>query len=101
MSFATVLAEDRRLVILRMLTEAQGFEANETVLKLGLDRFLHHVGRDILRADIQYLTDHQLVRIEKMKVAAGDLWLVTLTASGEDVARGRLHPGVARLSPEG
>jgi hypothetical protein len=98
-NFAEVLAEDRRLVILRSLSEVTGFRLNEDVLKSALNHLGHDVGRDVIRADIQYLTDHGLARIGKLTMPSGELWLVTLTSAGGDVAHGRYHPGVAQLSP--
>jgi hypothetical protein len=101
MSFATLLAEDRRLVILRCLAEMPGWEANEGVLRTGLAHFGHRVGMDIVRAELQFLADHELVRIEKLHSAGGELWLATLTGAGRDVAEGdRVHPGVKRRGPE-
>ena len=97
--FAAVLAEDRRLIILRSLADVPGYHLNEQVLKLGLNAFGHHAGRDLVRADIQYLLDHDLVRVDRLPGQGGELWLVTLTAACEDVAKGRLHPGVARPRP--
>ncbi len=101
MSFASLLAEDRRLVILRCLTEVPGYEANESVLRTGLAHFGHRVGSDIVRADLAFLADHDLLRVEKLAGGAGELWLATLTAAGRDVAEGdRVHPGVKRRGPE-
>lgn len=101
MSFAALLAEDRRLVILRCLTEVPGYEANESVLRTGLAHFGHRVGADIVRAELAFLSDHDLVRLEKLPSASGELWLATLTTAGRDVAEGdRVHPGVKRRGPE-
>ena len=100
MSLANVLAEDRRLVVLRLLSEA-GFRANETVLRKGLDAFGHRVTHDLLRADLAFLREHALVRVEELHPpSGGDLWLAHLTDAGDEVARGvTVHPGVARRGP--
>jgi hypothetical protein len=98
MSLETVLAEDRRLVVLRVLSEA-GYAANESVLRKSLAAYGHQIGADIVRADVQFLADHQLVRIEKLHPPSGELWLVHLTSAGNEVAEGRAHPGVARRGP--
>ena len=90
-----VLHEDRRLVILLCLTEAAG-RLNEDVLRQGLQRVGHHVNRADTRGDIQYLADHALVRVEKMPLPNGELWVVHLLDSGDAVARGKPHPGIAR-----
>jgi len=97
-SFAQQLAEDRRLVILRCLSEAGGYAANELVIRTGLDGYGHRVGRDVLRADIQFLADHTLLRIERLNPpSGGELWLLHLLPAGSDVAQGRAnHYGIAR-----
>lgn len=100
MSFETVLAEDRRLVILRALAES-GYRANESVLRKGLEAFGHKVPHDLVRADLTFLRDHALVRIEVLHPPSGDLWLAHLLDAGLDVSRGTYHPGVARRGPEG
>lgn len=96
MSFNNLLAEDRRLVILRSLEEIAGNTANDSVLRTALEHVGHQVGRDIVRADLTWLEEHSLVSIEKMTMPSGVLWRVQLTEAGEDVARGRFHPGVKR-----
>ncbi|MDA8049979.1 MAG: ArsR family transcriptional regulator [Rhodospirillales bacterium] len=99
MSFPEVLAEDRRLVVLRSLEEASGYSLNEGALRRVLDHFGHRVGRDVLRADLAWLREHGLVAIEEIEGAGGALWIGKLTQGGLDVAQGRLHPGIARRGP--
>lgn len=100
MSLATVLAEDRRLVILRALHEAHDYSLNESVLKKVLETFGHAVSRDLVRADVAWLAEQRLVRAVPVEGAATvGLSVVRLTEDGGDVARGRYHPGVARPSP--
>ena len=100
MNFAALLAEDRRLVILRCLTEVPGYEANESVLRTGLAHFGHRVPTDTVRAELQWLADRDLLAVEKLPASGGDLWLATLTAAGRDVAEGdRVMPGVKRREP--
>jgi hypothetical protein len=97
MSLADVLAEDRRLTILLTLCEAPAGSANESVLRLALERVGHRAAHDLVRADLTFLTDHGLASLEKMPNGrGGELWIATLTTRGEDVANGRQHPGVAR-----
>ncbi len=101
MSFAEELAADRRLVMLRALSEAPGTAMNEDVCRTALNHFGHRVAGDIVRADLHFLAEHSLVRLEKIAAARGDLWIAHLTGSGSDVADGsKTHPGVARLRPE-
>jgi hypothetical protein len=93
-SFADLLAEDRRLVILRCLDGADYHVLNEHVLQTALAHLGHQVGRDVLRADLSWLEAHLLVKAEV--VADGALWLAHLRNAGEEVARGRTHPGIKR-----
>jgi hypothetical protein len=96
---AETMAENRRLIILRALDEA-GFAANETVLKTVCQTFGHHPTKDLIRADIAFLAEHGLVRLEKIAAQAGELWIAHLTTPGQEVAQGRVHPGVAPRGPE-
>ena len=100
MSLADVLAGDRRLVILRALGEAERYHLNEMVMRQALAHFGHDVSRDTVRADVQFLSEHGLVRREEIDGGNGLLWLVTLTDDGLGVANGRYHPGVARRGPD-
>lgn len=99
MSIASLLAEDRRLVILRALAEDHDAALNERVLRRVLASFGHDVSADMLRGDLQWLADQALIRIETLPAQDGgaDLWLAHGRDDGLDVARGRPHPGVARV----
>lgn len=100
MSLSELLAEDRRLVILRAVTEVPGFEANESVLRTALAHFGHRVAADVARADLAWLEAHGLLRIERLKTRTADLWIAALTTAGRDVADGAAtHPGVKRRGP--
>ena len=100
-TMAEVLAEDRRLATLRALDEASGSQLNEGTLQHALSRIGHMVGHDIVRADLAWLETHGLVRIEKLTMQSGALWLAHLQIAGADVANGRAHhPGVARREPD-
>jgi len=99
-SLSEVLAQDRRLVVLRTLEEAPGYQLNEGALEHVLNYLGHQVGRDMVRADLQFLLDHDLVRKEILRPPSGELWLLKLTNAGGEVARGRPHPGVARRDPD-
>ncbi|GGG30886.1 hypothetical protein GCM10010964_18520 [Caldovatus sediminis] len=99
MSFADLLAEDRRLVILRALAEDHDFSLNDGTLKRVLAHFGHGVSRSMVRGDLQWLADQRLLRLERIGGGGGELWVATLTEDGADVARGRPHPGVARPAP--
>jgi repressor of nif and glnA expression len=98
-TFSEFVREDRRLVILRVLDESPGYQANESVIEMALERFGHRVARDIVRDDLQWLHEHGLVENETV----GDrVWVATATKRGMDVAQGRaMVPGVKRPSPRG
>jgi hypothetical protein len=98
MSMAEIMAENRRLIMLRALDES-GYAANETVLKSVVETFGHHPSRDMIRADFTFLAEHGLIRLEKLAVQSGDLWVAHLLTPGQEVAKGRVHPGVARREP--
>lgn len=97
-TFAQKLAEDRRLVILRCLSEAPGYQANEQVMKTALDHYGHRVGRDVLRTDIGFLKGAALLRVEVLHPpSGGELWLLHLLPAGDDVAQGRvIYYGIAK-----
>lgn len=86
--FERNLAEHRRIVILRLLAEGSG-KANESILldcldQVGLDAGLT---RDAVRADLNFLTARDLVKLsfinETLAVAA-------ITTRGVDCAKGRI-----------
>ena len=102
MSLREIMDADRRLVVLRLLEEAQGYALNEAVL----EKSLAHVGvlatgRDIVRGHLAWLDQQGLVTIERLALdgAAKDLWVAHATKLGTEVAKGRPWPGVARPSP--
>lgn len=95
--FAEHLARDRRLVILRLLAEAAGYAANESILHSVLENFGHHVARDTVRGDLTWLDEQSLVTLETV---AGDVMVARITARGMDIAAGRArHPGVKKPGP--
>jgi len=96
-SLARILAEDRRLVILRTLAEDHDYSVNDFVLKRALASLGHDVSRDMLRGDLTWLKDQGLLRVKVLD--DGTIWVATATEDGVDIARGRPHPGVARPAP--
>lgn len=98
-TFPDYLTEDRRLAILRLLAEQQGYALNESVLHDALDRLGHAVPRAIVRDDISWLSERSLVTFE---IVGKRIWVATLTERGADVARGVSYvEGVKRPSPRG
>jgi hypothetical protein len=96
MSLFEKIAEDRRLIVLRALNEADGMTLNETILRMAVMQFGHKPGRDMVRGDLAWLEAQRLVRLEKIPTNDGDFWVGHLTMDGAEVAEGRNHPGVAR-----
>jgi hypothetical protein len=98
MSFAAFLAEDRRLVILRVLREAPAYAANGSVLHAAIGRLGHDVARDLVRSDVAWLAEQGLVKVEE--IAGAGVTVATLTERGLDVAEARaVVPGVRRPAP--
>lgn len=98
MSLAEIQAEHRRLSILRLLTDAPGYAANESILDQALDGVGLPASRDQVRADLAWLAEQGLATTE----AVGELTVARVTLRGIDVARGdAVVPGVKRPSPRG
>lgn len=98
MSFANLMNEDERLVILRALAEdAGGYTANESIIHSILVEFAHRVSRDKVKTQLNWLQEQGLVTL---KETAGYL-IATLTSRGIDVATGLTAvPGVKRPRPK-
>lgn len=96
-SYADLIDSDIRLVILRALCQDPGYSHNEMILKDILYAIGHKVSTDKLRAQLFWLAEQGLVRIDSI----ADLMVATLTARGADVAAGAATcPGVKRPRPE-
>lgn len=96
-----IIAQDRRLAILRTLDEAPSSQLNEGALHHVMSALGHGVSQDLLRADIVWLEEQRLAKRTTLDVPRGELWLAKLTGFGADVANGRSHhPGVARPDPD-
>lgn len=96
MSFADIVAADRRLVILALLAEDADYSHNEYVLSEGLRAFGHQTSQDKLRTELSWLAEQGLVTIN----ASSSVQVVNLTRRGKDVATGAVVvPGVKRPEP--
>lgn len=93
MSFADLLSQDRRLVILRFLNEDTDRTLNTSILQDALDRVGHGCSRDCVETECSWLAEQGLVEAEKI----GPVTVVRLTGRGQDVAEGKATvPGVKR-----
>lgn len=92
-TFSERLTEDRRLVILRILSELPGYRSNSSVLTKLLDSMGHAMSRDQVAAQLHWLEEMAQVKLTDLE----GLLLVTLTPYGHDVALGlSTVPGIAR-----
>lgn len=97
MTMADTWREHLRLSILRVIEQAPGYAANESIL---VDVLRGELGfgasRDQVRSEIAWLAEQGLVTTEAI---GARLTVATLTARGQDVAEGHVaHPGVKRPS---
>lgn len=91
------VAEDRRLVILRVLSDSTGYQTNEYTLEAVLEDLGHTVSSDRLHADLAWLAEQGLVTTSNV----GGVTIPKLTQRGLDVARGKaVVPGVKRPRPD-
>jgi len=96
MNFAQLLSEDRRLVILRLLSAAPEYTLNAFVLRPGLEAVGHSISADQLATELAWLAEQGLVDLE----AVVNVAVARLTSRGADVASGRVvTPGVKRPEP--
>jgi hypothetical protein len=86
----------RRLRLLKILYDVQGYKANELIVGRMLDAFGYSVSSDQVRTDLAWLSEQGLLTVEEL----GDLQIAELTARGADVATGKIAtPGVHRPQP--
>lgn len=87
------MATDRRLLLLRALAEAAGYEMHIGALHLVLEYKGHHVSRDLVQTDLAWLQEQNLVQLRDI----AKVQIATLTQRGLDVSAGRATvPGVRR-----
>lgn len=96
-TFAERMREDRRLLMLRILSEQPGYCANTSNLYTALEYWGVPATRDDVLTDVSWLGEQGLVRHEEL---VDRVWLVRLRDRGYDVATGKATvPGVSRPSP--
>lgn len=92
------IREDRRLVVLKLLSEQPGYTMNSSVLVVALSHLGVVCTRPEVLDDIDLLQREGLVASNPIEV--GNLVIVTLRQRGQAVVDGTLVvPGVARPSP--
>ncbi|PKN07506.1 MAG: hypothetical protein CVU73_12155 [Deltaproteobacteria bacterium HGW-Deltaproteobacteria-8] len=101
MSFAQLLSEDRRLVVLRLLSAAPEYTLNAFVLRHGLEAVGHAMSTDQLATELAWLAEQGLLDLSAVAdVTVGGIIVARLTSRGADVAAGRVvTPGVKRPEP--
>ncbi len=96
MPFKQHVTEDLRLVILRLLNEAAGYDLNTSIIQSAVKQFGHSVSRDSLHTQVQWLAEQGLVAYTEIT----SVWVVKLTQRGVDVVDGSIAVhGVKRPSP--
>lgn len=97
-TFAERLREDRRLVLLRLLSEQNAYRANSSVLHAGLHFLGIAASRDDVLTDLAWLRDQGLVSLAE---SVPGVLVAGLTSRGDDVVHGQaVVPGVSRPSPK-
>ena len=91
--FASFMAEDRRLVILKVLAELPAYRTNSFLLHTLLAKWGHDPSADQVKTDLTFLQEQGLLTLEVVE----SVFIATLTTRGADVAAGRItNPGVKR-----
>lgn len=83
--YANRLAQDRRLVILRVLLESAEYRTNEFMLHSMVEELGHSVPTGRIHADLTWLQERELIAVDMV----AEVRIARLLAHGEDVARGR------------
>ena len=95
-SFKEHLAADRRLVVLRLLADSTGYQANVYIVEAALNDMGHATSSDQVKGDLAWLDEQAL--LTRSDVAG--VTIARITRRGLDVARGNATvPGVKRPEP--
>lgn len=96
MGLKEMLQADRRLVILRSLSESPGYSSNDSNIDDSLDMLGHKVSRDVVKNELNWLDEQGLI---ELSVVLG-VKVAKLTQRGLDVAEGQaVVDGVKRPRP--
>lgn len=99
-SLAETFARDRRLVILRLLSEQDGYALSANMLTKAVRQLRHSVYDDTIAADLVMLEQHALLHRDEERHGAKTIVVATLTKLGLEVANGRPHAIVDQPSPK-
>lgn len=95
--FAERWREERRLVILRLLSEQPGYRSNSSILHAGLMHLGVPASRDEVTTDLHWLQEQGLLTLDQ---ATENVTVATITARGHDVASGMaVVPGISKPAP--
>lgn len=96
MSYTDAVTEDRRLLILRALSQANGYTASARLLNSFLKSFGQNVSHDLVVGELAWLAEQRLVEL-RLETSES---IATLTVRGLDVVSGAAKvPGVRRPMP--
>ncbi len=86
--------EQRRLFLLKLLSEQGGYRANSAVLYMSLYHLGIQASQDDVRTDLHWLRDQSLITLDEV---GESVEIATLTKRGIDVVHGLAEvPGVSR-----
>ncbi|UYZ84297.1 ArsR family transcriptional regulator [Entomomonas sp. E2T0] len=83
-TYKELLTEQERLVILRVLTELNGYTSNNSIITELLKKWGLKVSHDQVKTHLRWLDEQGLITIEDIN----GVLIATLTERGEDVANG-------------
>jgi Fe2+ or Zn2+ uptake regulation protein len=93
---AELFRENRRLAILRFLSQTPDYAASDDVLCQALESVTLMAGYDTVRADLVWLDEQGLLETNEI----ADIMTARINKRGVDVAAGRSRvPGVKRPGP--
>lgn len=99
-SFTEHAEEARRLQLLQLLEQSNGYRANEVLLRDALEVSGFEVSSDRVTADLAWLAEQGLIGTREFATGGNGVIVAELTTRGVDVARGSArHPGVKRPRP--
>lgn len=98
MTYRDTFAEHVRLCILRLLSEAAEYEANNSIIADAVCEFGLNASRDFVNTQLTWLEEQGLITLRRVTPAIA---VAQLKKRGLDVAGGRAGvPGVKKRGPE-